>query len=96
LHLEEQYRQCIVLVGAGLVGTEDEIDPWGTGFLVAHDSAGRVVYLVTAAHVISDRVDAPFDIRFNKRAVAQKITASIIQLGFFTLRTIPWTWRFIP
>jgi len=69
LRLDEEYRQCVVLIGTARVGKAKvgEIDPWGTGFLVS-DSNVHSAYLVTAAHVVSDNLDAPFDVRFNKRA----------------------------
>ncbi|MEQ8664997.1 MAG: trypsin-like peptidase domain-containing protein [Rhodospirillales bacterium] len=66
MRLEDQYLRCVVWIGTGLVGSEDEITPWGTGFFVNDDKNDRT-YLVTAAHVVSDNSDAPFQIRFNEK-----------------------------
>lgn len=65
VRLEEQYRKSVVLIGTGSVGSDDEISPWGTGFLVGVEKP-RTAYVVTAWHVIENNKDAPFDIRFNK------------------------------
>jgi hypothetical protein len=68
VRLEEQYRKSAVLIGTANVGSNDEISPWGSGFLVDVDTESRGgKYLVTAMHVVADMLDAPFDVRFNKR-----------------------------
>jgi hypothetical protein len=66
VRLDPEFQQCVVWIGTAVPGTTDEINPWGTGFLV-FTSAPQVTYLVTAAHVVSDSQDAPFDVRFNTK-----------------------------
>lgn len=68
MRLEEEYRKCVVLIGNAKLNSDDEINPWGTAFLVdtaPNHKDGK--YIVTAHHVISDFLDAPFDIRLNKK-----------------------------
>lgn len=67
VRLDEQYRQCVVLIGTAPVGKANgEIDPWGTAFLIA-DNDVKHAYLVTAAHVLKDGLhESPVDVRFNK------------------------------
>jgi hypothetical protein len=68
VRLPEDYRKCAVIIGAGLPGSDDEIIPWGAGFLVDVDVKNpEAKYLVTAAHVVADKRKVPVDIRFNKR-----------------------------
>ena len=72
MRLKEEFRNCAVLIGAGSVDSEDEIEPWGTGFLVER-SGPPSAYLVTAAHVVSKYLDAPFDIRFNVKGEGARV-----------------------
>lgn len=67
MRLNDSFLRCIVYLGWPIAGTEDELDPVGTGFLVVHDGA---TYIVTAAHVALrfSRDDLPFGIRLNKTA----------------------------
>jgi hypothetical protein len=66
VRLDEEYRQCVVVIGAAIAGKGNgEIDPWGTGFLVS-DTDAKSAYLVTAAHVVADKLDATLDVRFNR------------------------------
>jgi hypothetical protein len=68
VRLEEDHRKCVVVIGTGDVGAQANIEPWGTGFIVAWQYP-QLTYLVTAAHVITndDKLDVPFDVRFNHR-----------------------------
>lgn len=67
VRLEDQFRKCGVLIGSAAVGSDDEIDPWGSGFLVDADVANPAAkYLITTWHVVAQKEDAPFDVRFNK------------------------------
>lgn len=65
VRLNDSFLRCIVYLGWPIAGTEDEIDPVGTGFLVIHDEQ---IYVVTAAHVALRFNDVPFGIRLNKAA----------------------------
>jgi hypothetical protein len=71
VRLDERFRKCAVVIGTRV--TEDEIDPWGSGFLVVVDVTNpSSKYLVTTWHVIAGKEDAPFDVRFNKRGGGAK------------------------
>jgi hypothetical protein len=65
VRLADDARKCVVFFGSSKPKVDDDINPWGTGFLVTTGDTGTV-YLVTAAHVISQRQDCPFAVRFNK------------------------------
>jgi hypothetical protein len=65
--LEDQFRKCGVLLGSAIPGSDDEIVPWGSAFLVDVDANNPAAkYLITTWHVIAGNEDAPFDVRFNK------------------------------
>jgi hypothetical protein len=66
VRLGDDARKCVVFFGTAAPGIEDDLDPWGTGFLVS-TSDTRTIYLVTARHVVQDKLDCPFDIRFNHK-----------------------------
>lgn len=66
MRLADDARKCVVFFGESSPGIKDDIDPWGTGFLVSTSDTGTI-YLVTAAHVISDKLDCPIYIRFNRK-----------------------------
>lgn len=73
VRLDEQYRKCVVLIGAGDPSSDESISPWGSGFLVVADAHGVPTrYLVTAAHVVADKADCPFSIRYNTNAGGAK------------------------
>lgn len=66
VRLRDDFRKSAVLIGTSAPGSDDDIVPWGSAFLVGAPDIG-ITYLVTAAHVVSDKMDAPFDVRFNVR-----------------------------
>lgn len=65
MRLPEQARQSVVYLGYGIDGTQNEINPVGTGFLVDLQVPGGR-YLVTAAHIALKLEDGAFDIRMNE------------------------------
>ncbi|UCI33816.1 trypsin-like peptidase domain-containing protein [Mesorhizobium sp. B4-1-4] len=68
MRLEEQWRKCTVVIGSAKAGTENDIVPWCTGFLVdAAQGKPWGKYVVTAAHALTDKDDCPVDIRFNTK-----------------------------
>jgi Trypsin-like peptidase domain len=67
VRLADDARKCVVFFGTANVGTEDELTPWGTGFIVATGEPDGV-YLITARHVVQPHLDCPFDIRFNRKS----------------------------
>jgi hypothetical protein len=66
VRLPDGARKCVVFFGTPSPGIEDDLEPWGTGFFVKTTDTGAI-YLVTAAHVVSDNLDCPFAVRFNDR-----------------------------
>jgi hypothetical protein len=72
MRLPDDARKCVVFFGSARVGTDDGLDPWGTGFLVATGEP-RGTYLVTARHVIEPHADCPFDIRYNDKSGGAKL-----------------------
>lgn len=65
VRLADDARKCVVFFGTpSSPGIEDEICPWGTGFLVSTQDTGTI-YMVTARHTIQDKLECPFVIRFN-------------------------------
>lgn len=66
VRLSEDVRKSVVYLGYELPGADSEIDPCGTGFLIANGEPGGS-YLVTAAHVALELEDGPFDIRLNQK-----------------------------
>jgi hypothetical protein len=71
VRLDESFRGCAVVIGTGTIGTEDEISTWGTAFLVGETKI-KMAYLVTAAHVVADKVELPFEVRFNVKGAGAK------------------------
>lgn len=67
MRIAEDARRCVVFFGSPTPGVDDDLEPWGTGFLLRANDDKRTCYLVTAAHVVSDKLDCPFAIRFNDR-----------------------------
>ena len=69
VRLADDMRKCVVYLGIGFLGNEDEFTPAGTGFVVdTGEPEGS--YLVTARHVVEgpDSLGGvPFDIRLNRR-----------------------------
>ncbi len=67
VRLNDSFLRCVVYLGWPIAGSDDQLDPVGTGFIVAHDLA---TYIVTAAHVALEfsRDGVPFGIRMNKSA----------------------------
>ena len=65
VRVAEDARRCVVFFGTPSPGIDDDLEPWGTGFLVRANDDRRTCYLVTAAHVVMDKMDCPFAIRFN-------------------------------
>jgi hypothetical protein len=65
VRLGDDARKCVVFFGTPDPKT-DELSVWGTGFLV-RTTNHPTVYLVTAAHVIIDKQDCPFAIRYNRK-----------------------------
>jgi len=72
VRLCDDVRRCVVFFGSAKVGTEDELNPWGTGFFVATGEP-EGTYLVTARHVVQPHLDCPFDIRFNHKSGGAKL-----------------------
>ena len=72
MRLDEEYRRVVVLIGTGEPGSDDAIAPWGTGFIVGDIAAGTF-YVVTAWQFVEKNIDAPFDIRFNKKGSGARI-----------------------
>ena len=66
MRLADDARKCVVFFGTPSPGIEDNLEPWGTGFLVSTADTGSI-YLVTARHVVQDKLDCPFSVRFNDR-----------------------------
>jgi len=71
VRLADDARKCVVFFGTTPVGSDNDLDPWGTGFLVVADDK-HTIYLVTARHVVQDKLDCPFAIRFNDRMGGSK------------------------
>lgn len=71
VRLADDARKCVVFFGTPSMTVDDELDPWGTGFLVSTKDTGGI-YLVTARHVIQDKLDCPFAIRFNDKDQGSK------------------------
>jgi Trypsin-like peptidase domain len=71
VRLADDARKCVVFFGTPDPKIDDDLTVWGTGFLVktTHDPA---IYLVTAAHVIINKQDCPFVIRFNDKNGASR------------------------
>lgn len=65
MRLNDSYLRCIVYLGYPDAGSESEITPIGTGFLVEYQGVG---YIVTAAHVAKDLEDVAFGIRLTRDA----------------------------
>jgi len=65
VRLADDVRRCVVFLGIKKIGTDDELDPIGTGFLVV-DADPYSVYLVTARHVIQPLLGDPISVRFNR------------------------------
>src|SRR5438552_2127913 len=65
VRLSEDIRRSVVYLGYRKPGTEYEITPVGTGFLL-HMGVPDGGYLVTAGHVAKDLEDGAFDIRLNE------------------------------
>jgi hypothetical protein len=73
VRLADDYRKCVVFFGEpkrrdGV----DEVDPWGTGFIVSAEDNGQT-YLVTAWHVIEPYREEPFAIRYNDKSGAGRL-----------------------
>jgi hypothetical protein len=67
VRLADDFRKCVVFFGsAKLRAGVEEVDPWGTGFIVAAHDSGQT-YLVTARHVVQQQRKCPFAIRYNNR-----------------------------
>ena len=55
VRLADDARKCVVFFGTPSPSIEDDLEPWGTGFFIETSDTGAV-YLVTAAHVVSDKL----------------------------------------
>lgn len=67
MRLKEHYRNSVVVVGTGHPQAADDVgDIWGTAFLLEWINPA-VTYLVTAGHIVSNKADAPFAVRFNRK-----------------------------
>jgi hypothetical protein len=71
VRLADDLRKCVVFYGSErLRKGEEEIDPWGTGFVVKTRDNGQT-YLITAAHIVHPLQHCPFSIRYNERGTGK-------------------------
>jgi len=66
VRLSDDARKCVVYLGYGAPGIDNEISPEGTGFFI-HTGEPGGSYLVTALHV-AERLNGPFHIRYNQKS----------------------------